>query len=101
MQNISIKPLKAQEVSVNLAGQSVTLRIVQRSTGLFMDIGVDNLWIAQGVLCLNCNKIVRYPYLKFSGELFFADTKGSLDPVYDELGTRFKLFYATAEEIAT
>lgn len=101
MQNISLKPLKAQEVSVNLAGQSVRLRIVQRSTGLFMDIGVDNLWIAQGVLCLNCNKIVRYPYLKFSGELFFADTKGSFDPVYDELGTRFKLFYATAEEMAT
>ena len=101
MQNISLKPLKAQEVSVNLAGKSVTLRIVQRSTGLFMDIGVDNLWIAQGVLCLNCNKIVRYPYLKFSGELFFADTKGRLDPVYDELGTRFKLFYATAEEMAT
>lgn len=101
MQNISLKPLKAQEVSVNLAGQLVTLRIVQRSTGLFMDIGVDNLWIAQGVLCLNCNKVVRYPYLKFSGELFFADTKGSLDPAYDELGTRFKLFYATAEEMAT
>jgi hypothetical protein len=101
MQNISLKPLKAQEVNVNLAGQSVTLRIVQRSTGLFMDIGVDNLWIAQGVLCLNCNKIVRYPYLKFSGEIFFADTKGSFDPVYDELGTRFKLFYATAEEMAT
>ena len=101
MQSISLKPLKAQEVSVNLAGQSVTLRIVQRSTGLFMDVGVDNLWIAQGVLCLNCNKIVRYPYLKFSDEIFFADTKGSLDPVYDELGTRFKLFYATAEEMAT
>ncbi|EBG0050131.1 hypothetical protein VQ196_000155 [Salmonella enterica] len=100
MQNISLKPLKAQEVSVNLDGQAVTLRIVQRTTGLFMDVGVDNLWIAQGVLCLNCNKIVRYPYLKFRGEIFFADTKGSLDPVYDELGTRFKLFYATEEEMA-
>lgn len=100
MQNISLKPLKAQEVSVTLGGQAVTLRIVQRSTGLFMDIGVGSTWIAQGVLCLNCNKIVRYPYLKFQGELFFADTKGSDDPVYDELGTRYKLFYATAEEMA-
>lgn len=100
MQNISLKPLKAQEVSVNLDGQSVTLRIVQRSTGMFIDVGLDNLWIAQGVLCHNCNKIVRYPYLGFKGELFFADTKGSLDPVYDELGTRFKLFYAAADEMA-
>lgn len=100
MQNISLKPLKAQEVSVNLAGQSTTLRIVQRSAGMFIDIGVGDRWIAQGVLCLNCNKLVRYPHLKFQGELFFADTKGSLDPVYDELGTRFKLFYATADEMA-
>ncbi|MCU5775129.1 hypothetical protein N5923_23275 [Erwiniaceae bacterium BAC15a-03b] len=100
MQNISLKPWKAQEVSITLDGQAITLRIVQRSTGLYMDIGIDNLWIAQGVLCLNCNKIIRYPYLKFNGELFFADTKGSLDPVYDELGSRFKLFYATAEEMA-
>ena len=100
MQNISLKPLKAQEVSVSLADQQVTLRIVQRSTGLFMDVGLGGVWIAQGVLCINCNKIVRYSYLGFSGELFFADTKGSDDPVYDELGTRFKLFYATAEEMA-
>lgn len=48
MQNISLKPLKAQEVSVNLGEQSVTLRIVQRSTGLFIDVGVDDLWIASG-----------------------------------------------------
>jgi len=101
MQNISLKPVKSQEVNVTLAGQAVTLRIVQRSTGLFMDIGIDNLWIAQGILCLNCTKIVRYTYLKFQGDLFFADVIGSLDPVYDELGSRFKLFYATAKEMAS
>jgi len=100
MQNISLKPWKAQEVSITLDGQAMTLRIVQRSTGLFMDVGIDNRWIAQGVLCLNCNKIIRYPYLKIRGELFFADIKGNLDPCYDELGSRFKLFYATAEEMA-
>lgn len=100
MLNISLQPVKAQEVSVSLGDQAVTLRIVQRSTGLFMDVGIDNTWIAQGVLCLNCNKIVRYTYLKFQGELFFADTVGSLDPVYDQLGTRFKLFYATADEVS-
>lgn len=100
MLTVSLKPIKAQELKVSLGGQSVKIKIVQRSTGLFIDIGVDDKWIAQGVLCLNCNKIVRYPYLKFQGELFFADTIGSLDPVYDQLGTRFKLFYATADEVA-
>ena len=100
MQNVTLQPVKSQELSISLAGQSVTLRIVQRSTGLFVDIGLSGLWIAQGVACLNCNKIVRYPYLGFQGELFFADTKGSEDPIYDQLGSRFQLFYATAEEMS-
>lgn len=100
MLTISLNPEKAQEVSVSLAGQAVTLRITQQSYGLFMDIGLDDRWIAQGILCLNCNKMVRYSYLGFKGELFFGDTKGSEDPVYDELGTRFMLFYATEEEMS-
>lgn len=100
MQTITLQAIKAQEMQVRLGDQSVTLRIYQRSTGLFIDIGIDDLWIAQGVACLNGNRLVRYPYLGFSGELFFADTKGSEDPVYDGLGDRFLLFYATAEEMS-
>lgn len=100
MQTITLQAIKAQEMTVRLGDQSVTLRIYQRSTGLFIDIGIDDLWIAQGVACLSGNKLVRYPYLGFSGELFFADTKGSDDPVYDGLGDRFLLFYATAEEMS-
>lgn len=38
MQNITLKPIKAQEVNVKLGGQNVLLRIVQRTTGLYMDI---------------------------------------------------------------
>lgn len=75
------------------------LRIVQRTSGLFMDVNLGGFWIAQGLACLNCNKIVRYAYLGFQGELFFADTKGSEDPVYDQLGDRFQLFYASSEEM--
>ncbi|EQC00983.1 hypothetical protein [Photorhabdus temperata] len=35
---------------------------------------------------LNCNKIVRYSYLRFQGELFFADLDGSSDPYWEGLG---------------
>lgn len=101
MQIVSLQPKKAQETTVDLGDQSVTLRIVQRTTGLYIDIGIDNEWIAQGVLCLNCNKLVRYPYLGFAGELFFADTTGSDDPSYEGLGSRFILCYASAEEMET
>lgn len=100
MQTISLQPVKGQTLQISLGGQRVTLRINQRTTGMFIDVALSGIWIVQGVLCLNCNKIVRYPYLNFKGELFFADTKGDLDPVYDELGSRFKLFYATEEEMS-
>ncbi len=101
MQTITLQPLKAQEVTVTLEGQSVTLRIVQRTTGLYIDIGIADLWIAQGVICQNCSKLVRYAYLGLQGEIFFADTKGSDDPDYSGLGSRFLLFYATAEEMGS
>lgn len=100
MQTITLQAIKAQELEVKLGEQTVTLRIFQRSTGLYADIGIGDVWVAQGVLCLNGNKLVRYPYLGFQGELFFADTKGSDDPTYDGLGDRFNLFYATAEEMS-
>lgn len=100
MQVISLRPIKGQQIDVDLDGQSVTLKIMQTPAGLLIDIGLENLWIAQGVPCLNCNKLVRYKYLRFRGELFFADTVGELDPSYDGLGERFRLFYATEEEMA-
>ncbi|MHA8126950.1 phage baseplate plug family protein [Klebsiella pneumoniae] len=53
----------------------------------------------QGVLCLNCVYLVRYKYLGFSGDLVFVDSKGTADPYYDEIGTRFKLYYATSSEV--
>lgn len=99
MQTITLQPIKAQQVGITLDGQDCQIRLVQRDTGLFIDVALNGLWIAQGVVCLNCNKLVRYAHLGLRGELFFADTVGDEDPVYDELGARFQLFYATKEEM--
>lgn len=99
MQAITLQPIKAQQVSVYLDGQDCKIRLVQRTTGLFIDVALGDRWIIQGVSCLNCNKLVRYEHLGLKGELFFADTVGDADPAYDELGTRFQLFYATKEEM--
>ncbi|MGV1221569.1 phage baseplate plug family protein [Klebsiella pneumoniae] len=48
---------------------------------------------------MNCVYLVRYKYLGFSGDLVFVDSKGTADPYYDEIGTRFKLYYATSSEV--
>lgn len=85
---------------MTIGDQVATIRVYQRTTGLYADLGISDSWIAQGVLCLNGNRLVRYAHLGFRGDLFFLDTKGSEDPSYEELGDRFLLFYATPDEMS-
>ncbi|MDC9591041.1 hypothetical protein PSI23_17550 [Xenorhabdus sp. XENO-10] len=99
MIEITLTPAKSQRITVTLNQQPCTIRLNQRSTGLYMDLTVDGRPILQGVICLNCNKIIRYPYLQFKGELFFADLEGSDNPEWQGLGTRFRLYYLFPEEV--
>lgn len=100
MQQITLQSSKSQKVTVTLNGQSCQLKIYQRGTGLYMDLYINGDARMQGVLCLNCNFIVRYSYLGFSGDLVFVDTQGISDPEWSGVGSRYRLYYLTAEEIA-
>lgn len=99
MQEISLQPSKAQEVRVTLGNQSCRIRLYQRSTGFYLDLRVNDIPVMQGVICLNCTRLVRYPYLKFQGDLVFVDTLGTDDPAWSDIGTRFKLYYLNHEEL--
>lgn len=101
MQEITLNAIKSQRVTVSLNNTSYTIRIHQRSTGLFLDIYLGESAIAQGILCLNCNWVVRYSYLGFPGDLVFVDKKGSSAPYWDELGSRFRLYFLTTSEISS
>ncbi|HHH3032952.1 TPA: hypothetical protein ACPZXY_004694 [Serratia marcescens] len=99
MLEIVLKPLKSQRFTVSLNNQACEIRLAQRTTGLYIDLAVNGTPCLQGVLCLNGNKIVRYGYLPFAGELFFADLAGNADPEWSGLGERFKLYYLAPEEM--
>lgn len=89
---IAAKP--AQTVACRLANQNVSLTIRQRSTGLIVDVYLDDALVIGGVVAHDRNKIVRDTYLGFIGDLYFLDTQGSDDPSYSGgLGTRFLLCY--------
>jgi hypothetical protein len=89
----------AQSFNVTLNSQPCTIRIAQKTTGMFLDLLVNNTLIIGGVLCLDRTRIVRDGYLGFSGDLFFADTQGTNDPYYTDLGTRYLLLYAGPGEV--
>ena len=100
MQLVPLNTLPNQTVAIQLNGQSCTLNVYQKSTGLFMDVLVNDVLIIGGVLCENLNRIVRSAYLGFIGDFAFVDTQGSLDPYYASIGTRFYLLYFNAGELS-
>lgn len=90
---IPLNAVASQTIQVPLSGYSVQLDIRQRSTGLFMDIYLDNTLMLAGVLCQNCTWIVREAYHGFPGDMAFVDTQGSEDPQYSGLNARWVLYY--------
>lgn len=99
MITISLEPVKEQTVNVSLNQQQCSIRLVQRESAIYMDLSVNDVPLIQGVPCLYANKMVRYSYLGFSGDLIFLDSQGTSDPSYEGLGGRFKLFYMTEAEL--
>lgn len=93
MLTITLTAEKEQTINVTLNNQPCIIRLVQRESAIYMDLSLNSIPIIQGVPCWYGNKIVRYPYLGFVGELVFLDLEGEDDPFWDGLGTRFLLFY--------
>lgn len=99
MQTISLEAKKSQGLSISLAGQQCIIRLIQRSSFIYMDLTVNGIPIMQGVPCLYGNKMVGYSYLGFKGELVFLDNEGQNDPVYEGLGSRYILYYIEESEL--
>jgi hypothetical protein len=95
---LSVKP--AQTLTIQLSNQACTITVRQRSTGLFIDLFVNDAPIITSVICQNRNRIVRDAYLGFIGDLAFFDTQGTDDPVWTGLGARWVLGYLTPGDLA-
>ena len=101
MLTIPLTQNPSQTLTTNLAGQICQINVYQKFYGVFVDLYVSNLPIIIGVIAQNQNRIVRYKYLGFQGDLFFFDSQGTDDPTFDGLGDRWILNYITQDELAT
>ncbi|CAB3638258.1 hypothetical protein LMG26685_01768 [Achromobacter mucicolens] len=93
MKWIPLHPVPSQTLSVVLSGQNCQISVYQKSTGLYLDLKVDDAPVVTAVLCHDRVRLVRSAYLGFVGDLAFEDTQGQADPQYDSLGSRFVLSY--------
>ena len=98
---VPLQPIPAQAFSVTLGDQPCRIVLYQKGSTFYMDLTVSGNVVVKGRMVLNNVWIVRYAYLGLSGDLVMYDTMGSNDvPTYDGLGTRYQLYYLTADEIA-
>ncbi|MCX5616991.1 hypothetical protein NQF87_08425 [Bombella sp. TMW 2.2559] len=91
--SIPLQPLPAQEVTCSLSGRQVRLWVRQLSTGLYLDLWLDEQPLIMGAICFNGVDLIRNPASPLPGRLFFTDTQGNADPYYDGVGSRFILQY--------
>ena len=90
---IQLEPVKSQTINVNVNGQQCNIQVVDRNGKLTFSLRSKDKSIVENVLCFYANKLVRYSYLGFSGDFYFIDLQGNLDPYYSGLGERFRLYY--------
>lgn len=98
MIQISTSAIPWQEFSVLLDDQKCLIRLRQVGGRLFCDLECNDEVVFEGRICANDMDINCFNSRKFSGHLFFIDTKGDEDPQYEGLNDRWLLCYETGEE---
>jgi hypothetical protein len=98
MLQIPISAAPSQSLSAQLGGQQCQIKVYQKSTGVFLDLSVNNARVVTAKLCLDRVKLVRRKYLGFIGDLAFVDTQGRNDPDYTGFGSRYLLVYLEASD---
>lgn len=96
---IPVQPIANQVFNVLLDGQYCTIGLYSRNGHLFMNLAVDDTNVFLNSLCVNMNSVAQFNTHLFKGMLMFIDTLGKSAPFYSGLGSRFLLFYYTADEL--
>jgi hypothetical protein len=88
---VPLQAVPSQTLSVILASQNCRINVYQKSTGLFLDLFVNDVALMTTVLCRGRLSMTSKASMGFVGDLFFKDLLGAADPDYTGLGTRFLL----------
>jgi hypothetical protein len=91
MLTIPLTAGKNQSLKVPIGDQLLTIVIYQNSTGVYMDLYINDALVRESMLCLNLAPMVVEAYHGLNGRLMFEDTQGSNDPDYLGFGGRYQL----------
>lgn len=106
MQVIPLQAVPSQQFVIGLNGQNCNISVYQKTTGLYLDLLLDNEPIATTVRCLNAARLLAdRQYAGFVGDLVFIDTQADngvltgTDPTYTGLGTQYELWFLEASDL--
>lgn len=106
MKVIPLQAIESQQFTIGLNGQNCNLNVYQKTTGLYLDLFLDNQPVSTTVRCLNCARLLEdRQYIGFVGDLMFVDTQSQTgilqgtDPTYLGLGSQYELWYLEAADI--
>lgn len=92
-------PLQAdanQTFDTTLDGASATFTLKTTDYGLFVDVVYNGVQVIAGALARDRIDMNRAKWLGLAQPLWFADLKGTTDPVYSGFGSRYLLLYGTS-----
>lgn len=100
MRVIPLQAVPSQRITVLLANQNCQIKVYQKTTGVYLDLYINDAPIVTGVVCRDRVALVRDSYLGFVGDLSFFDTQGVADPEYGGIGARYQLVYLEASDLS-
>lgn len=102
MLTVPLAPVPSQNFNVQLDNQNCQMSVYTLTTGLYMDLSVNNVVIATARILLDGARALQdCQYTAFVGDFILVDTQGEDDPVYTGLGTRWQLVYLEAADLVT
>lgn len=98
LQTVPLAPIANQTLSLVLNGRTVGITVRTIGGQTYINVTCNSVAICAGQLALDRVLLTpRAAYLGFPElQLFFADLRGTSDPVFSEFGTRYLLLSVTA-----
>lgn len=103
MRTIPLAPLPNQSASVVLGERNVDITLRTLRGSMFVDVICDNVPVIAGRICTDRTDLTaRAAQLGIPDlQLWFADLRGTSDPQWEELGTRYVLLSTTPATTST
>lgn len=99
MELIPLQAKENQTINIVLGSQNCTVKVFQKSTGIFVDFLVNDVYIARGVLAVDRVRLLRLDPALFDGDIFFYDAQGTEKPFWTGLNSRWFLMYLGVTEV--